>query len=58
MNSSIHTEPEGASPRVYQPTNVTYNTTKLPSGLTVLTESVNVPSNVLMGIFIDVGSRD
>ena len=36
----------------------TYQTTKLPSGITVLTESVSVPSNVNLGILVDSGSRD
>lgn len=35
-----------------------YQATKLSSGITVLTESVSVPSNVNLGIFINVGSRD
>ena len=42
----------------YDPQRPTYETTKLPSGITILTESVTVPSNVEMGIMIDVGSRD
>ena len=30
----------------------------MASGVTVLTESVSTPSNVHIGIFADVGSRD
>ena len=36
----------------------TCQTTKLPSGITVLTESVSIPSNVNLGILVDSGSRD
>jgi len=32
--------------------------TKLKNGITVLTESVTVPSSVNMGILLDVGTRD
>lgn len=35
-----------------------YQATKLDSGLTVLSESVTVPSAVQLGIFLNVGSRD
>lgn len=30
----------------------------MPSGVTVFTESVSVPSNVNLGVFVDVGTRD
>lgn len=56
-SSSIHTQPNISS-SVYTPVAPTYKSTKLPSGLTVLTESVTVPSNVQIGVFADVGSRD
>ena len=47
-----------ASTQQFEPQRPTYNSTQLNDGLTVLTESVTVPSTVQMGIFIDVGSRD
>ena len=55
--SSIHTQPN-ISHSVFAPVAPTYKSTKLPSGLTVLTESVSVPSNVQIGVFVDVGTRD
>lgn len=55
--SSIHTQPKITS-NVYTPVEPTYKSTKLPSGVTVLTESVSIPSNVQIGIFADVGTRD
>ncbi len=54
---SIHTDPK-INTTVFNPVEPTYKTTKLASGVTVLTESVSVPSNVNLGIFVDVGSRD
>ena len=56
-SSSIHTQPD-ISTSVYNPVAPTYKSTKLASGVTVLTESVVVPSNVQIGIFADVGTRD
>lgn len=56
-SSSIHTAPKITS-NTYTPVEPTYKSTKLPSGVTVLTESVSVPSNVQIGIFADVGTRD
>lgn len=35
-----------------------YQVTKLANGVTVLTESATVPSNVQLGILLDVGTRD
>lgn len=43
---------------VYIPQNPIYESTKLPSGITVLTESVIVPSTVQIGVFMNVGTRD
>ena len=56
-SSSIHTQPS-IPHSVFTPVPPTYKSTKLPSGLTVLTESVSVPSNVQIGVFADVGTRD
>ncbi len=56
-SSSIHVQPNIQS-TVYTPVAPTYQVTKLPSGVSVLTESVTVPSNVHIGIHIDVGTRD
>jgi hypothetical protein len=55
--ASIQTQPN-ISTNVFTPVAPTYKSTKLPSGVTVLTESVVVPSNVQIGIFADVGTRD
>ena len=35
-----------------------YQVTKLANGVTVLTESTTVPSNVQLGVLVDVGTRD
>lgn len=35
-----------------------YSATKLSNGVTVLTESTTVPSNVQLGILLNVGTRD
>lgn len=56
--ASIHTPVSGVQSSIYSPTKSTYQTTKLASGITVLTESVSVPSNVQLGILVDAGSRD
>ncbi len=56
-SSSIHTQPN-INTNVFNPVAPTYKSTKLPSGVTVLTESVIVPSNVQIGVFADVGTRD
>ena len=56
VNASIHTGVSKGT--VYAPVSSTYQSTKLASGVTVLTESVSVPSNVNLGVFINVGSRD
>ncbi len=49
---------KGIREQIYSPVNVEYQTTELSSGVRVLTESVGVPSNVHLGIFLDVGSRN
>jgi hypothetical protein len=56
--SSINTAPNKIKSTVYNPVERTYKSTKLASGVTVLTESVSVPSNVQLGVFVDVGTRD
>lgn len=56
ISASIHTGV--AKGNIYNPVPSTYQSTKLSNGITVLTESVSVPSNVNLGIFINVGSRD
>jgi predicted Zn-dependent peptidase len=58
INSSMHTSVEGVEPITYQPSTSSYSFSKLPSGITVLTESICVPANVQMGILIDMGTRD
>ena len=58
ISSSMHSPVEGVEPIIANPSTPSYAFTKLPSGITVLTESVCVPSNVQMGIFIDMGTRD
>lgn len=45
-----HVEVQGSEPK--------YSVTKLANGVTVLTESTTVPSNVQLGILVDVGTRD
>lgn len=55
-SASIHTGV--AKGNVYNPVPSTYRTSKLSNGITVLTESVSIPSNVNLGIFLNVGSRD
>lgn len=44
--------------RTHIPQQPQYQHTKLANGINVLTESVTVPSNVHIGIFLDVGTRD
>jgi hypothetical protein len=56
--ASIHTNPPQIKATLYTPTDFSYQFTKLKSGVTVLTESMSVPSNVHLGLFYDVGSRD
>lgn len=58
IQASIHTGVQSAKGNVVNGVPSTYQATKLSSGITVLTESVSVPSNVNLGIFINVGSRD
>jgi hypothetical protein len=58
IQASIHTGVPSAKGNVFNGVPATYQSTKLSSGITVLTESVSVPSNVNLGIFINVGSRD
>jgi|688.fasta_scaffold250288_2 hypothetical protein len=58
INSSIHTGIPNSNVSTFNPVARTYQSTKLPSGITVLTESVGVPSNVNLGIFVNAGSRD
>ena len=58
INSSMHTKLEGVDEVIYSPSTPNYSFTKLPSGITVLTESICVPANVQLGLFVDVGSRD
>jgi hypothetical protein len=58
INSSIHTGIPNSNISTFNPVARNYQSTKLPSGITVLTESVGVPSNVNLGIFANVGSRD
>ena len=55
--SSVHTSPK-INTSIFTPLEPTYKSTKLASGITVLTESVSVPSNVHLGVFVDVGARD
>lgn len=43
---------------VYAPKAPSYEVTKLPNGVTVMTESVIVPSTAHIGIFVDAGTRD
>lgn len=57
IRSSIHT-PISSESKTVVPQPFQYTSTQLSNGVTVLTESVNVPSNVHIGIFVDVGSRD
>lgn len=56
--SSSHVPVPGVQTSVCTPAQSTYQTTKLASGITILTESVSVPSNVNLGILVDAGSRD
>ena len=56
-SASVQTQPK-ISTTVYSPVAPTYQSTRLASGVTVLTESVVVPSNVQIGLFADVGTRD
>lgn len=58
IQSSIHTGVPSAKGTIVNGVPSTYQSTKLSSGITVFTESVSVPSNVNLGIFINVGSRD
>ena len=57
-SSSTYIPLVSVQPTIVSPAQSTYQTTKLPSGITVLTESVSVPANVQLGILVDVGSRD
>lgn len=57
-SASIQTKPASINVNTCTPVESTYQSTKLSSGITVLTESVSVPSNVQLGVFVDVGSRD
>lgn len=54
----MHSGVQGVEPKIANLAQSTYSFTKLPSGITVLTESVYVPANVQMGVFIDMGTRD
>ena len=58
VSSSMHSKVDGISETIYNPVPPSYQFTKLPSGITVLTEGVTMPSNVQLGIMMDVGSRD
>lgn len=58
IQASIHTGVPSATGNTVNGVPSTYQSTKLSSGITVLTESVSVPSNVNLGIFLNVGSRD
>lgn len=58
VNASIHTKPEGVEEIVCTPQDARWTVTKLPSGITVLSESVSIPTNVQLGIMIDMGTRD
>lgn len=58
IQASIHTGVPSARGNTINGVPSTYQSTKLSSGITVLTESVSVPSNVNLGVFINVGSRD
>jgi hypothetical protein len=58
IQASIHTGLKSGKVNLVNGVPSTYQSTKLSSGITVLTESVSVPSNVNLGIFINVGSRD
>lgn len=58
IRASIHTGVQSAKGNVVNGVLPTYQSTKLSSGITVLTESVSVPSNVNLGIFLNVGSKD
>ena len=58
INSSMHTKLQGVDEIVYSPNTPTYSFSKLPSGITVMTESICVPANVQLGLFIDMGTRD
>lgn len=57
IRGSIHTG-ISANGNTITPQPAAYNSTQLSSGITVLTESVTVPSNIHLGIFVDVGTRD
>ena len=56
ISASIHTGV--AKGNIFNPVPSTYQSSKLANGITVLTESVSVPSNVNLGVFLNVGSRD
>jgi hypothetical protein len=58
IQASIHTGVPSATGKIVNGVPSTYQSTKLSSGITVVTESINVPSNVNLGIFVNVGSRD
>lgn len=56
--ANAESQPPSIRPSIYEPVSSTYRSTKLPSGITVLTESVSVPSTVSIGVFVDAGTRD
>ena len=56
ISASIHTGV--AKGNIFNPVPSTYQSSKLANGITVLTESVSVPSNINLGVFLNVGSRD
>ena len=58
IQASIHTGVQSAKGKQITAVPYTYQSTKLASGITVFTESVSVPSNVNIGILINVGTRD
>ena len=58
IQASIHTGVQSAKGKQITAVPSTYQSTKLASGITVFTESVSVPSNVNIGILINVGTRD
>jgi predicted Zn-dependent peptidase len=56
--SPAESQPSSITPSIFNPVAPTYQSSKLANGITVLTESVTVPSTVSLGVFIDLGSRD
>jgi len=57
-SSAPESQPSGITTTTFNSVASTYQSTKLSNGVTVLTESVSVPSTVGLGVFIDVGTRD